>query len=71
MRLRAERRALMTAEADVLAELKRLRVHVPQLTGARLVQVRKTSATLAIGQSETVSELRTSNGSIHIRTAGQ
>ena len=24
----------MTAEADVLAELKRLRVHVPQLTGA-------------------------------------
>ena len=34
MRLRAERRALMTAEADVLAELKRLRVHVPQLTGA-------------------------------------
>ncbi|MEV6397583.1 roadblock/LC7 domain-containing protein [Streptomyces sp. NPDC051907] len=34
MRLRAERRQLMTAEADVLAELKRLRTRVPQLTGA-------------------------------------
>ncbi|MGW6459971.1 roadblock/LC7 domain-containing protein [Streptomyces sp. NPDC055078] len=34
LRLRAERRQLMTAEADVLAELKRLRVRIPQLTGA-------------------------------------
>ncbi|MER5464170.1 MULTISPECIES: roadblock/LC7 domain-containing protein [unclassified Streptomyces] len=33
LRLRAERRQLMTAEADVLAELKKLRVRVPQLTG--------------------------------------
>ncbi|MBT2390581.1 roadblock/LC7 domain-containing protein [Streptomyces sp. ISL-1] len=34
LRLRAERRQLMTVEADVLGELKRLRVRVPQLTGA-------------------------------------
>ncbi|MCX4823606.1 roadblock/LC7 domain-containing protein [Streptomyces sp. NBC_01142] len=34
LRLRAERRQLMTAEADVLGELKRLRARVPQLTGA-------------------------------------
>ncbi|MCX4581689.1 roadblock/LC7 domain-containing protein [Streptomyces sp. NBC_01481] len=34
LRLRAERRALMRAEADLLAELKRLRIRVPQLTGA-------------------------------------
>ncbi|MEU9011425.1 roadblock/LC7 domain-containing protein [Streptomyces sp. NPDC048479] len=34
LRLRAERRQLMTAEADVLAELKKLRVRVPQVTGA-------------------------------------
>ncbi|MFC4608862.1 roadblock/LC7 domain-containing protein [Streptomyces maoxianensis] len=33
LRLRAERRQLMTVEADVLGELKRLRVRVPQLTG--------------------------------------
>ncbi|NUK02416.1 roadblock/LC7 domain-containing protein [Streptomyces lunaelactis] len=34
LRQRAERRQLMTAEADVLAELKRLRIRLPQLTGA-------------------------------------
>ncbi|MFI1397341.1 roadblock/LC7 domain-containing protein [Streptomyces sp. NPDC020681] len=34
LRQRAERRQLMTAKADVLAELKRLRVQVPALTGA-------------------------------------
>ncbi|RFU83122.1 diacylglyceryl transferase [Streptomyces triticagri] len=33
LRLRAERRLLMTAEADVLGELKRLRARVPQLSG--------------------------------------
>ncbi|MBM9621179.1 roadblock/LC7 domain-containing protein [Streptomyces zhihengii] len=34
LRLRAERRQLMTAEADVLGEIRRLRARVPQLTGA-------------------------------------
>ncbi|MCQ6555572.1 roadblock/LC7 domain-containing protein [Streptomyces sp. C10-9-1] len=34
LRLRAERRLLMTAEADVLGEIRRLRARVPQLTGA-------------------------------------
>ncbi|MEU9745567.1 MULTISPECIES: roadblock/LC7 domain-containing protein [Streptomyces] len=34
LRLRGERRQLMTVEAEVLGELRRLRVRVPQLTGA-------------------------------------
>ncbi|MFD5034308.1 roadblock/LC7 domain-containing protein [Streptomyces sp. NPDC058220] len=34
LRQRAERRQLMTAEADVLGELRRLRARLPQLTGA-------------------------------------
>lgn len=34
LRLRAERRQLMTAEAEVLGELRRLRARLPQLTGA-------------------------------------
>jgi predicted regulator of Ras-like GTPase activity (Roadblock/LC7/MglB family) len=34
MRQRAERRQLMTAEADVLGELRRLRARLPQVTGA-------------------------------------
>ncbi|MDX3851421.1 roadblock/LC7 domain-containing protein [Streptomyces sp. AK02-01A] len=34
LRQRAERRLLMTAEADVLGELRRLRARLPQLTGA-------------------------------------
>ncbi|MFJ8668348.1 roadblock/LC7 domain-containing protein [Streptomyces sp. NPDC093600] len=34
LRLRAERRQLMSAEAEVLAELRRLRARLPQLTGA-------------------------------------
>ncbi|MFE9296867.1 roadblock/LC7 domain-containing protein [Streptomyces niveus] len=33
LRLRGERRQLMTVEAEVLGELRRLRVRVPQLTG--------------------------------------
>ncbi|MEU8539941.1 roadblock/LC7 domain-containing protein [Streptomyces sp. NPDC048717] len=34
LRLRAERRHMMTAEAEVLGELRRLRARLPQLTGA-------------------------------------
>ncbi|MCT4356537.1 roadblock/LC7 domain-containing protein [Streptomyces sp. Je 1-79] len=34
LRLRAERRLLMSAEAEVLGELRRLRARLPQLTGA-------------------------------------
>ncbi|MFF2520776.1 roadblock/LC7 domain-containing protein [Streptomyces liangshanensis] len=34
LRQRAERRQLMTAEAEVLGELRRLRAVLPQLTGA-------------------------------------
>ncbi|MFE4174716.1 roadblock/LC7 domain-containing protein [Streptomyces sp. NPDC056909] len=34
LRARAERRQLMTAEAEVLGELRRLRARLPQLTGA-------------------------------------
>ena len=34
LRMRAERRQLMTAEAEVLGELRRLRARLPQLTGA-------------------------------------
>ncbi|MFE3251502.1 roadblock/LC7 domain-containing protein [Streptomyces sp. NPDC059209] len=34
LRLRSERRQLMTAEAEVLGELRRLRARLPQLTGA-------------------------------------
>ncbi|MFE3586766.1 roadblock/LC7 domain-containing protein [Streptomyces niveus] len=34
LRLRGERRQLMTVEAEVLGELRRLRARVPQLTGA-------------------------------------
>nr|WSZ96364.1 roadblock/LC7 domain-containing protein [Streptomyces sp. NBC_00857] len=34
LRQRAERRLLMTAEPDVLGELRRLRACLPQLTGA-------------------------------------
>ncbi|MEV5972674.1 roadblock/LC7 domain-containing protein [Streptomyces sp. NPDC051921] len=34
LRLRAERRQMMTAEAEVLVELRRLRARLPQLTGA-------------------------------------
>ncbi|WP_329457527.1 roadblock/LC7 domain-containing protein [Streptomyces sp. NBC_01497] len=34
LRQRAERRQLMTAEADVLGELRRLRACLPQVTGA-------------------------------------
>ncbi|WP_354604124.1 roadblock/LC7 domain-containing protein [Streptomyces panacea] len=34
LRMRSERRQLMTAEAEVLGELRRLRARVPQLTGA-------------------------------------
>lgn len=34
LRLRAERRQMMTAEAEVLGELRRLRARLPQLTGA-------------------------------------
>ncbi|MEE1799138.1 roadblock/LC7 domain-containing protein [Streptomyces sp. NPDC101062] len=34
LRARAERRQLMTAEADVLGELRRLRARLPHLTGS-------------------------------------
>ncbi|WP_078849365.1 roadblock/LC7 domain-containing protein [Streptomyces sp. NRRL F-5126] len=34
LRQRAERRQLLTAEADVLGELRRLRARLPQVTGA-------------------------------------
>ncbi|MFF5505438.1 roadblock/LC7 domain-containing protein [Streptomyces roseolus] len=39
LRLRAERRQLMTAEAEVLGELRRLRARLPQLTGALAASV--------------------------------
>jgi predicted regulator of Ras-like GTPase activity (Roadblock/LC7/MglB family) len=39
LRQRAERKQLMTAEPDVLGELRRLRARLPQLTGALAASV--------------------------------
>jgi DUF4097 and DUF4098 domain-containing protein YvlB len=44
-------------------------IDIPEIANARLVRVQKNSATVAIGQSNESSELRTTNGSIRVHAA--
>jgi hypothetical protein len=46
-------------------------IDIPNLADAKLLRVQKHSASLAIGQSAEISELRTTNGSIRVHASGQ
>ncbi|MFF3244409.1 roadblock/LC7 domain-containing protein [Streptomyces sp. NPDC002870] len=69
LRLRAERRQLMTAEADVLAELKRLRVRVPQLTGALAASTDGLVLAADTGEAEGVAALTAAALGVAVRLA--